>query len=122
MLQVGVHDRQVTRPMRRMQRTRLSASPIERAVAALPSGELSSTNITSQSWPARTRLSRATRIGMLASSLKVGTTIVSSGAGRTTAPLSGRGSAAAGLAGDPPFIVGCDKSPRSMPPALLLCA
>ena len=59
---------------------------------------------------------------MLASSLKVGTTIVSSGAGRTAPPLSARGSAAAGLAGDPPFIVGCDKSPRSMPPRIVaLC-
>ena len=64
------------RPMRRTQRTRLSVSPILRATAAVPSGELSSTNTTSQSTPASVRASFSTSSGTLSRSLKVGTTIV----------------------------------------------
>src|SRR5271166_1886000 len=65
-----------------MQRIRLSVSPIVRATAAVPSGELSSTNTTSQSHGASKLRSRSTRIGTFALSLKVGTTMQTSGAGR----------------------------------------
>src|ERR1700733_15978939 len=83
--------------MRRMQRTRLSATPMALAGAAVPSGELSSTKITSHAQAVRSCASRSTRIGMLAFSLKVGTTIVNSGAGRTAAAASVRGGGTDGL-------------------------
>src|SRR5579872_3858685 len=88
------------RPMRRMQRTRSSRSPMERATAPLPSGELSSTNTTSQSQAVSRRSSRSIKSGILARSLKVGTTMVSSGAGRGAVALA-RVAAAGESAGRP---------------------
>ena len=105
------------RPMRRMQRTRLSVSPMARAAAAVPSGELSSTNTTSQSQDARRRASRSTRIGILARSLKVGTTMLSSGAGRTVALSSARAALPANLPAE------CRLSPiETMPAGLSISA
>src|SRR6266851_4749728 len=73
------------RPMRRMQRMRASEPPMALAIAAVPSGESSSTNISSQSIPGRAAPIRSTRSGTLSRSFKVGTTIVSSGAARNSA-------------------------------------
>jgi hypothetical protein len=69
-----------------------------RADVAVPSGELSSTNITSQSHDVSRCDSRSTNSGILARSLNVGTTMVSSGAGRTTGIISARAGSADGLA------------------------
>src|SRR3989440_5907937 len=91
------------RPMRRTQRTRASLSPIARATAAVPSGELSSTNTTSQSISARVRASFSTSSGTLSRSLKVGTTTLNSGAGRAARP------GAAANAGADAFIAGGDR-------------
>src|SRR5262245_14766865 len=81
------------RPIRRMHRTRGLLTPILLARAAVPSGESSSTNMTSHSMPGSATASRSTRIGMLALSLNVGTTTVSSGSGKAAAVCdSGAGS------------------------------
>src|ERR1700722_15088524 len=70
------------RPTRRMQRTRASAAPIFLAVSAVPSGELSSTMMISQAISGSAARTVSTRRGMFSRSLKVGTTMLSSGAGR----------------------------------------
>ena len=74
--------------MRRMQRTRLSVSPMTRATAAVPSGELSSTKMTSQSQSTGRCERRSKRTVILARSLNVGTTMLSSGAGCTAVIVS----------------------------------
>src|SRR5947209_750950 len=95
------------RPMRRMQRTRLSVSPSSRATAAVPSGELSSTNNTSQSTPSSVRASFSTSNGTLSRSLNVGTTTLNSGAGRADAAELGT------RAGEGTFIAGGDRRGRA---------
>src|SRR5205807_5263129 len=84
-------------------RTRASVSPIARATAAVPSGELSSTNTTSQSTPASVCASLSTSSGILSRSLKVGTTTLNSGADRAARP------GAAANAGADAFIAGGDR-------------
>src|SRR6266700_3091426 len=78
------------RAMRRMQRMRASARPIALAIAAVPSGESSSTNISSQSIPSSAAPIRSMSFGTFSRSFNVGTTMVSSGAPRIS---SGAGSA-----------------------------
>ena len=87
-------------------------APMARAAAAVPSGELSSTKITSQSHDVRSCASRSTRSGILAFSLKVGTTMVSSGAGRTAALSSARRGCADGLTGAMSLIADCGNAVR----------
>src|SRR5262249_34024451 len=68
------------RPMRLMQRTRAFDAAMSRTTAAVPSGLLSSTKITSQRMPFSAWVRRATTRGTFGASLKVGITTVSSGA------------------------------------------
>ena len=94
-LEVAIHDRETAAPKtterprrrqstgragrgRRMTRTRRSRRAISFAAFAVPSGESSSTKITSQAIPFRAAWRRATTAGTLPASLKVGTTTVSS--------------------------------------------
>src|SRR4051812_19640233 len=67
------------RPIRRMQRTRGSCRARERTTSQVPSGELSSTNTTSQAMPAKVASSRRYSTVTLSRSLKVGTTTESCG-------------------------------------------
>ena len=61
------------RPIRRMQRTRVSIRARPRTTSQVPSGELSSTNTTSQAMPANVASSRRYSVVTLSRSLKVGT-------------------------------------------------
>ncbi|MGY4350848.1 hypothetical protein ACVWXM_007341 [Bradyrhizobium sp. GM7.3] len=76
------------RPIRRTQRTRLSRWASARTTSQVPSGELSSTNTTSQAMPASTVSSRRYSTVTLSRSLKVGTTTDNSGAGEAARGLS----------------------------------
>ena len=67
------------RPMRRRQRTRASVRAISRTADAVPSGLLSSTKMISHRLPARASATRVTTSATFSASLKVGTTIESSG-------------------------------------------
>ena len=62
-------------PMRWMQRSRLSRCASSRTVAAVPSGESSSTKIISQSTPGRAAATRFLSSATFPASLKVGTTM-----------------------------------------------
>ena len=62
------------RPIRRMQRTRESWRARSRTTSQVPSGELSSTKMTSQATPASAVSSRRNSVVTLSRSLKVGTT------------------------------------------------
>ena len=68
------------RPIRRIQRTRLSCCASARTTSQVPSGELSSTNMTSQATSASAASSRRYSTVTLSRSLKVGTMTDSSGA------------------------------------------
>src|SRR5437870_13612544 len=61
------------RPIRLMQRTRESSRAIVRTTSQVPSGELSSTKMTSQLTPASAGSSRRNSVVTLSRSLKVGT-------------------------------------------------
>ena len=67
------------RPIRRMQRTRLSCCASARTTSEVPSGELSSTNTTSQATLTSVASSRRYSTVTLSRSLKVGTMTDSSG-------------------------------------------
>ena len=79
------------RPIRRMQRTRESCRARPRTTSQVPSGELSSTKMTSQALPASAVSSRRYSVVTLSRSLKVGTTTESAGVATACGGLSGPG-------------------------------
>jgi len=79
------------RPIRRMQRTRESCRARPRTTSQVPSGELSSTKMTSQAFPASAASSRRNSVVTLSRSLKVGTTTESCGVATACGGLSGPG-------------------------------
>ncbi len=79
------------RPIRLMQRMRESCRASPRTTSQVPSGELSSTKMTSQLTPASATSSRRNSVVTLSRSLKVGTMTASCGVETACRRLSGPG-------------------------------